>query len=125
MESTRLSQPACDLIVQASRYEGFGYSLLEAAAAGLPTVGSDVPGIRCAIADGQTGMLVPTGDVRGFAAAFLALAGNPQRRRELGRNARQRTSERFSEDLVLTALVAFYRDVLGLGPHHPALRETT
>ena len=47
-----------------STAEGWGYSALEAAACGVPTVAYDVPGVREALGNGETGVLVPDGDIR-------------------------------------------------------------
>jgi glycosyltransferase involved in cell wall biosynthesis len=53
--------------------EGWGLTVVEAAACGLPTVASDRPGLRDSVRDGVTGSLVPYGDHAAFAAAALAL----------------------------------------------------
>ena len=51
--------------------EGFGIVLLEAGLQGLPVVGSDMEGLRDAVIDGQTGVLVRPGDVQGFQKAII------------------------------------------------------
>lgn len=105
---------ACDAVVLPSRYEGFGYALLEAAAAGRACIGSDVPGIRCAIEHGRTGLLVPPGDPTALHRALRTLIDDPTLRATFGAAGRQRVRERFDRRLVLTALATFYRDDLGL-----------
>jgi glycosyltransferase involved in cell wall biosynthesis len=59
--------------VQPSAKEGFGLTVLEANAAGVPVVASDVMGLRDSVRDGETGYLVPPGDVAAFAARTTAL----------------------------------------------------
>jgi glycosyltransferase involved in cell wall biosynthesis len=61
------------LNVHTSITEGFGYSVLEACAAGTPTVAYNVPGIRDVIVHGKNGMLVPDGDRNALADAILSI----------------------------------------------------
>jgi phosphatidylinositol alpha-1,6-mannosyltransferase len=64
--------------------EGFGLVFLEAAACGKPVIGSDVSGCRDAIADGETGMLVPPDDPSALAAAISALLRDPDAAAAMG-----------------------------------------
>jgi glycosyltransferase involved in cell wall biosynthesis len=72
----------------ASGREGWGISILEAAAAGTPTVASDSPGLRDAVRDGTTGLLVPHGDVAALAGAMASLLSDHGRLEQVGRGAR-------------------------------------
>lgn len=63
--------------------EGFGLVFLEAAAAGLPVVGSKNCGIDDAVRDGENGILVPTRDPADFAAALKKILGNQELRRKM------------------------------------------
>ena len=74
--------------VLTSSKEGWGISILEAGACGTPTVASDAPGLREAVVDGETGLLVPHGDVEALADAIATLLGDADRRRGMGRSAR-------------------------------------
>ena len=65
-------------------FEGLGIALLEAAAAGLPLVGTDAGGIPEIIRDGENGRLVPPGDVPALAAALRALMDDDVLRTRLG-----------------------------------------
>ncbi|MEA5566417.1 glycosyltransferase [Anabaena sp. UHCC 0399] len=103
---------ACDVITLPSEHEGFPYSLLEGAAAGKPLIGTDIPGIRCAIKPNQTGLLVPARDEVALANAIIQLALDPQMRSSLGQNARKRVEEEFSREIVLNALLDFYQKEL-------------
>ncbi len=80
--------------VLASSKEGWGISNIEAGACGTPTIASNSPGLRESVIDGTTGLLVPHGDVGALSNAIRALVEDPERRSEMGRNAR-----RFAEEL--------------------------
>lgn len=72
----------------ASPKEGWGITNLEAAACATPVVASDSPGLRESVRDGETGFLVPHGDVSRMAAAFRTLAGDRTLVESLGERAR-------------------------------------
>ena len=63
----------CHVFLNASPKEGWGLTVVEANACGVPVVGSNVPGLRDSIQDGVTGFLVPYGDVEAFAEKTAAL----------------------------------------------------
>jgi glycosyltransferase involved in cell wall biosynthesis len=75
---------AFDLLVHTSRWEGLPRVFLEALAAGLPVVATDVDGAPDVIHDGRNGYLLPPGDVAGIAARVGRLLGDPEERRRLG-----------------------------------------
>jgi glycosyltransferase involved in cell wall biosynthesis len=68
--------------------EGWGITVVEAAACGTPSVASDSPGLRDSVRDGETGYLVPHGDVEALAARMLDLAEHPSLVSRLGHSAR-------------------------------------
>jgi glycosyltransferase involved in cell wall biosynthesis len=80
--------------VLTSPKEGWGISILEAAACGTPTVASDAPGLRDAVRDGETGLLAPHGDVDALADRLERLLADADLRERMGAAAR-----RFAEDL--------------------------
>lgn len=96
-----------DIFVLPSRWEGLGIAAIEAAACGLPTVASDVGGLREVVADGETGILVPPSDPKPLADAMLALAADRPRRALMGHAARRRAERTFD----IAAIVRRYEDL--------------
>lgn len=76
--------------------EGFGVACLEAMAAGRPVVASAVGGLRDLVVDGETGLLVPPGDVAALRRALERLLGDADLRVRLGRAARERVLAEFT-----------------------------
>ena len=76
--------------------ESFGMVLLEAAACGRPAVASRVGGIPSAVLDGETGLLVPPGDVEALAEALTVVLNDDDLARSLGKRAAERARTEFS-----------------------------
>jgi glycosyltransferase involved in cell wall biosynthesis len=106
--------PAFDVYAQTSLSEGRSLAMLEAMAAGLPTVAHDLPGVREIHPDGTTAILAPLGEARALQDAIAALVDDPLRRSKLGSAARV-ASQRFSIESTLEAYVDLYRG-LAFGP---------
>jgi glycosyltransferase involved in cell wall biosynthesis len=81
---------ALDVLALPSAYEEMGSVLVEAMASGLPVVASRVGGIPDVVADGETGVLVPAGDVAALARALDVLVADPAARKRMGEAARDR-----------------------------------
>jgi glycosyltransferase involved in cell wall biosynthesis len=84
-----------DVLVLPSRVEGFGYVLVEAMAAGLPVVASNVSSIPEVVDEGVTGYLHPVGDVDVLTGHVCALVGTPERARRMGHRGRAAVANRF------------------------------
>jgi glycosyltransferase involved in cell wall biosynthesis len=95
-----------------SRREGFGVVCAEAMAHGKPVVASAVGGLLDLVRDGETGLLVPAGDVPALRAALERLLADRELRRRLGAAARERARELLAWDAVVDATLAAYRDAL-------------
>lgn len=87
---------AFDLYCLPSLWEGLPNALLEAMALGLPVVASRVDGVPEAVTSGKDGLLVPPAKPAALAAALKSLAGDPQKRADLGAAAKAAVSERFT-----------------------------
>jgi glycosyltransferase involved in cell wall biosynthesis len=88
--------PNFDVNVMSSYTEGLPVILLEAGAAGVPTVATAVGGIPEVIDDGQSGFLVPAGDAAALADRLIGLLDQDAQRRALGGAARDRVRRDFS-----------------------------
>jgi glycosyltransferase involved in cell wall biosynthesis len=105
---------ATDLFVSASWAESFPYNVLEAMAAALPVVATDVGGTGEAVVDGVTGALVAPRDPIALAGAISSLLDDPGRRERLGRAGRARQREQFTVDRMVEDTIGVYRGALGL-----------
>ena len=95
----------------ASGNESFGIVLLEAMAAGVPVVATDIPGYRSVIQPGENAEAFPPGDVGALARALVRLVDDPARRAELARRGRSRALE-FAWPRVIDRIEGVYRQVL-------------
>jgi len=103
---------AADVFCLPSYREGFGSTIIEAAAAGVPAIGSRIYGITDAIVEGETGLLFTAGAVQQLAQSMRTLAGNPGLRVRMGRSARDRAARDFSSSVVTAALLEYYARLL-------------
>jgi glycosyltransferase involved in cell wall biosynthesis len=99
-----------------SRREGFGVACLEAMAHGRPVVASAVGGLLDLVVDGETGILVPPGDVAALRDALERLLGDRELRRRMGEAGRRRAAEHFSWDAVTRRIVELYARYAGKKP---------
>jgi len=80
--------------------EGFGISFVEAAASGIPSVAGDSGGVRSAVRDGETGIVVPPTDSDAVADAIRSLLLNPDRRNQMGAAGRRAVETHYNWDRV-------------------------
>lgn len=113
-----------DIFVLASRSEGLSYSLLEAAAAGLPLVATASGGIPEIISHGKTGLLVPPADSEALAWAMGRLVDEQHTRFRLGSAALEEVKRRFTEKKMLSQTASLYKEILGPGKE-PEKRKVT
>jgi len=107
---------ACDLFVLPSvtRQEAFGLVQLEAMAAGKPVISTDLgTGAGWVNQHGETGLVVPPGDVQALHDAIQQLASDQERCASLGRAGRERARTVFAVDGMIESTLAVYGDVLG------------
>ena len=97
-----------DILVLTSLNEGTPVAVIEAMAAALPVVATDVGGVADVIEHERTGLLVPSGSVAELAAAMVRLAQDPDERRRIGLAARESVRARFSADRLVEDMSALY-----------------
>ncbi len=85
----------CDMFALPTKGDCFPFAAIEAHAAGLPAVISDVGAIKEIVADGETGFLVKPGDANAFCERMDALVADGPKRERMGAAARARAVERF------------------------------
>jgi glycosyltransferase involved in cell wall biosynthesis len=111
-ESIGELRAAADVFAMPSRAEGLGVAALEAMAAGRPVVASSVGGLADVVLDGETGALVPVGDVAALGAALDALLADAERRARQGRAGAARARGQFGPEGMVDAYEELYREVL-------------
>lgn len=103
---------ATDVFLLTSRNEGTPVALIEAMAAGVPGVSTDVGGVKDVIASESLGTRVADGDVAGLATAIVRYLADRDGRRGAGERARAAVLERYSLDRLVGDIHALYRDLL-------------
>lgn len=104
---------SADIFCLPSYREGFGLTIIEAAACCVPAVASRIYGITDAVADGVTGLLIPPGDVDELTRALLKLISETKLRRKMGLAAYHRALKLFSSEKVTREMVALYDRLSG------------
>jgi len=105
-----------DCFVLPSLAEGISNTILEAMACGLPVLATRVGASAELLVQGQTGVLVPAGDVPALADGLLQLAGDRPAAQAMGRAGRQRAEQRFSLPAMVAAYQSVYERVLQRAP---------
>ena len=100
------------VFVLASNWEGLPLTVLEAMRAGLPVVAFDVGGVSEAVVDGETGFLVPRGNVEALRDRILRLIESPGLRLSMGQAGRTRYERHFTVERMLQQTRDLYHEVL-------------
>jgi glycosyltransferase involved in cell wall biosynthesis len=103
-----------DIFVLPSRSEGFSNAIVEAMAASLPVVATNVGGNGEAVTDGVSGLIVPPDDPDALAAAITRLLSDPVKAREMGAAGKRMASEKFTTDAMMHQITLAYANVLQL-----------
>ena len=104
---------AADLGLFTSETESFCLSILETMSFGCPSVAFAVGGIPEVTISGETGLLVPFGEVEELTRGLESLISNPARRAALGRAARERARTHFSAAAIVPKYEALYHRICG------------
>ena len=105
-----------DIFVLPSRSEGFSNAIIEAMAAGLPVIATDVGGNAEAVMDQITGYIIPQGDAEALAVAMRNLLLEPQRLQSMGCMGRKRAEECFTSAAMMKTIVSYYDRLLQTQP---------
>jgi glycosyltransferase involved in cell wall biosynthesis len=100
-----------DVFCLPSWWEAMPLSVLEAMAAGLPVVATDVGDVSRVVLDEVTGSVVPPRDPEQLATALEKLLTDPDRRRRMGQAGRERAVARFSSDVMAAEVSALYEEL--------------
>ncbi len=99
-----------DILCLPSHREGFGCAIIEAAACGIPAIGTRIYGIIDAIIDNETGILVDKGNVGMLASALRSLGSDFSYRERLGQSAKRRVLEKFNQQIVSDELMLLIKN---------------
>lgn len=103
---------ASDIFCLPSYREGFGQSIIEAAATEIPAAASRIYGITDAVEDGVTGLLFPPGNIQMLIKALLTLIEDNSLRQKMGTAARARAQRLFSSKKITSELVNLYQRLM-------------
>lgn len=101
-----------DIFVLPSRSEGFSNALIEAMAAGVPSIATDVGGNAEALAHGKSGLIVPPEDAEALATAICSVLDDPALREQLSAGARRAVQENFTAHAMMAKVVGHYENLL-------------
>lgn len=106
---------AADCYVLPSYHEGFGMSILEAEAMGLPVIVTDIPGPRDAMIDGKTGIRIEKQNVKKLAEAMVFLYENPDIAKEYGKAGRIFAASNFDQKQMLEYILSDRKKIINGG----------
>jgi len=104
--------PHFDVFWSTSAYEGQSNAIMEALAAGVPVVATDIPGTRDLVVSGETGYLVPLGDRAAVARNTQRLLNDAALARRMGEAGRQRMLTEFTVEKMVQRHAELYRELL-------------
>lgn len=104
---------AMDVFCLASSFEGMSNSVMEAMAAGLPVIASDIPANRELVIHNETGFLCKLGDAVGYMQYLRRLIDEPGLGERLGTAGRERIRAKFSIQQMVDGYANLYREVTG------------
>jgi glycosyltransferase involved in cell wall biosynthesis len=110
-----------DVYCQPANEPAVGRTLATALAFGVPSIASDIAGLRALVEHERTGLLVPPENSGALAEAIVALLQDPERARNLGCQGRERIKHDFDLDAEAANLASLYRQVLD--PHDATARH--
>jgi glycosyltransferase involved in cell wall biosynthesis len=103
---------AADIFVLPSRSEGFSNAIVEAMAASLPVIATNVGGNAEAVEDGVSGLLVPSDDSDSLAVAIMRLLSDPNQAKAMGAAGRALATEYFTTEAMMSRIISAYSNLL-------------
>jgi len=103
---------ACDLFLLPSNAESFGMAALEAMTSEVPVIATNAGGLPEVVEDGVTGYLLPVGDVEAMAERGIELLSDDDRRKKMGKRARELAVERFDDQKIVPVYREMYQRAL-------------
>jgi glycosyltransferase involved in cell wall biosynthesis len=101
-----------DIFVLPSRSEGFSNAIVEAMAASLPVIATNVGGNSEAVQHGISGVIVPPEDSDALAAAIVQLLSDPAKARQMGAEGKRLAAEKFTTEAMMTQITSVYGSLL-------------
>jgi glycosyltransferase involved in cell wall biosynthesis len=101
-----------DIICLTSKNEGTPVSLIEAQAANIPVISTDVGGVQDILKDGETGVIVPRGDLNLYVNALVELINNEEKRKMMSQNGWNYVQEKFHYNTLVQNMDRLYSDLL-------------
>jgi N-acetyl-alpha-D-glucosaminyl L-malate synthase BshA len=116
---------SADLFLLPSNKESFGLSALEALSCGVPVIGCNVGGLPEVVRHGETGILLPPGDIAGLSAAATEILSDPEKWRSMSELGAADARARFSEDAIVPLYEEIYRKAVMDRPRPASARPVT
>jgi glycosyltransferase involved in cell wall biosynthesis len=113
-----------DIFVLPSRSEGFSNAIVEAMAAALPVVATNVGGNAEAVKDGVSGFVVPSDDPAALSAAITRLLSDPSLAKAMGEAGKDLVAQNFTAEAMMNRITATYRNLLAPNPSLAADRAS-
>ena len=109
-----------DLFLLPSQNESFGLAALEAMSSGVPVVGTNAEGLPELIRPGETGYMLPVGDVEGMARRAIEILSDAKKHAEMAATSRRIAVEKYEASTIIPLYENFYAETLDLPPRMPA-----
>ncbi len=111
IEDVSASLQSADLFVLSSKYEGLPLSVLEAMSAKLPVLSTNVGGVFDAVIDGETGLLVPSGDQQAMVEKLRLLLNDASLRCSLGQRGYELYLQKFTAQRMVSEVEQIYDQI--------------